>query len=136
MDNSSNYPEESTVDLRLYLALLKHWAWLLILAAVITATAAFFYTRTLTPIYSATTTMLVNEAPSTRATDYTAIITSERLALTYAEMMKKRPVVDATCSAWASHRRPSRGPSWSSRCATRSCSPSQLKTAARAGQPR
>jgi capsular exopolysaccharide synthesis family protein len=96
MDNTSNYPEESIVDLRLYLALLKHWAWLLILAAVITATAAFFYTRTLIPIYSATTTMLVNEAPSTRATDYTAIITSERLALTYAEMMKKRPVVDAT----------------------------------------
>jgi capsular exopolysaccharide synthesis family protein len=96
MENTSNYPEESSIDLRLYLALLRHWAWLLILAAILTAAAAFFYTRTLTPVYSASTTMLVNEAPSTRSTDYTSIITSERLALTYAEMMKKRPVVDAT----------------------------------------
>jgi capsular polysaccharide biosynthesis protein len=96
MENSPIYPEESSIDLRLYLSLLRHWAWLLILAAILTATAAFFYTRTLTPVYSASTTMLVNEAPSTRSTDYTSIITSERLALTYAEMMKKRPVVDAT----------------------------------------
>jgi capsular polysaccharide biosynthesis protein len=96
MENSPQYPEESTIDLRLYLALLRHWAWLLILAALVTAAAAFFYTRQLTPVYSASTTMLVNEAPSTRASDYTSIITSERLALTYAEMMQKRPVVDAT----------------------------------------
>jgi polysaccharide biosynthesis transport protein len=96
MENSPNYPEESTIDLRLYLALIRHWAWLLILTALVTAAAAFFYTRQLTPVYSASTTMLVNEAPSTRASDYTSIITSERLALTYAEMMQKRPVVEAT----------------------------------------
>jgi len=96
MDNQPPTFEERTNDLKLYLALLKHWAWLLMLAAVITGGAAYAWTRQMTPIYSASTTLLVNEAPSTRSTDYTTLITSERLALTYAEMMQKRPVVAAT----------------------------------------
>lgn len=96
MDNSPVYPEETTIDLHLYLALLKHWAWAFILAGVLTAAGAYIYTQQLPPTYSASTTVLVNEAPSTRSTDYTSILVSERLAQTYAEMMQKRPVVNAS----------------------------------------
>jgi capsular exopolysaccharide synthesis family protein len=95
MNICSEFSEEHSIDPRLILALIKNWAWLLILGAVLGSAGAYFYTRILPPIYSASTTVLVNEAPTTRAPDYNSIMASERVALTYAEMMKTRPLVNA-----------------------------------------
>lgn len=81
-------------DLRRYLGLLRHWAWLLILAAVLAGGAAYFLTKQMTPVYQASTTMLINEAPSTRSADYASIITSERLAQTYAQLITTQPVLN------------------------------------------
>jgi capsular exopolysaccharide synthesis family protein len=49
-----------------------------------------------TPVYQATTDLLINEAPSEGTSDYTAILTSERLARTYAQMLVNRPVLQET----------------------------------------
>jgi len=82
-------------DLRRYIGLLWHWAWLLALVTVLAAGAAYLVSQRLTPVYEASTTLLINEAQSNQTTDYTAILTSERLARTYAAMMTKQPVLEA-----------------------------------------
>ncbi len=94
-NNSAPYPEEETsIDLRQYLSLLRQWWWLVLLVMLLAGGAAYALSLQMTPIYRASTTLLINEAPSNKATDYTSIITSERLAKTYSEMMVKRPVLE------------------------------------------
>ncbi len=83
-------------ELKKYGTILWHWAWLVVVGTVLGAGIAFASSRLTTPVYSAATTLLVNEAPSSGKTaDYTSILTSERLARTYSEMMIKQPVVKA-----------------------------------------
>ncbi len=83
-------------ELKKYGTILWHWAWLIVLGTLLGAGIAFVSSRLTTPVYSASTTLFVNEAPSGGKTaDYTSILTSERLARTYSEMMIKQPVVKA-----------------------------------------
>ena len=83
-------------ELKKYGTILWHWAWLIVLGTLLGAGIAFVSSRLTTPVYSASTTRFVNEAPSGGKTaDYTSILTSERLARTYSEMMIKQPVVKA-----------------------------------------
>jgi len=83
-------------ELKKYGAILWHWAWLIVLGTLLGAGIAYASSRLTTPVYAAATTLLVNEAPSGGKTaDYTSILTSERLARTYSEMMIKQPAVKA-----------------------------------------
>ena len=83
-------------ELKKYGTILWHWAWLIVLGAALGAGVAYASSRLTTPVYAASTTLLVNEAPSSgKSTDYTSILTSERLARTYSEMMTKQPVLEA-----------------------------------------
>jgi len=82
-------------DLRRYFALLWQWAWLLILATVLTGGVAYLVSRRTTPVYQAATTLLINEAPATRSADYASVLASERLARTYTELITKKPVLEA-----------------------------------------
>ncbi len=84
-----------TEELRRYLDLLWRWAWLLALVTLVAGTSAYFISRRLTPVYQATARVLVNEAPNSRSTDYASVLTSERLARTYAELLVARPVLEA-----------------------------------------
>jgi capsular exopolysaccharide synthesis family protein len=90
MENSSTLSD----DLRRYLALIWHWAWLLVLATVIASTVAYFISRQMQPVYQASTLILINEAPGNKATDYSSILTSERLTRTYAQVMTTSPVLE------------------------------------------
>lgn len=88
--------EEVTIDLRQYIALFLQWWWLIALATLLAGAVAFLVSRQMAPVYQASTTVLINEAPSiSKTTDYTSIMTSERLAKTYSEMMVKRPVLES-----------------------------------------
>jgi succinoglycan biosynthesis transport protein ExoP len=82
------------MELKQYAALLWRWAWLILLAIVLAAGAAYISSRMQTPVYQATTTILIDQAPDGRTTDYTSIYTSERLAITYADLIIKRPVLE------------------------------------------
>ncbi len=83
-------------ELKKYGTILWHWAWLIVLGTLLGAGIAYLSSRLTTPVYAASTTLLVNEAPSSgRTADYTSILTSERLAQTYSAMMTKQPVVKA-----------------------------------------
>lgn len=81
-------------ELRRYIALLWHWAWLLVLVTVLAGAAAYFLSSQTTPVYQAASTVLINEAPSTRTADYASLLTSERLTQTYSQLITKKPVVE------------------------------------------
>jgi non-specific protein-tyrosine kinase len=81
------------MELKQYTALLWRWKWLIVLATLLAAGAAYGASRMQVPIYRATTTLMINQAPNEQV-DYTAILTSERLARTYAEMLTNRPVLE------------------------------------------
>ena len=85
------------MELRQYVALLRKWLWLVILLAVIAAAASFVISRRSTRIYQASVTLMVNQATNPAlTTGYSDILTSERLARTYASLLVSRPVLDAT----------------------------------------
>jgi non-specific protein-tyrosine kinase len=95
MEQDTTSPEEfTTIDLQRYAYLLWSWAWLIVLAAVLAGGAAFFYSRSQTPIYQASTTLMVDQAAATKSTDYNSILTSERLTSTYAEMITTQPILE------------------------------------------
>jgi capsular exopolysaccharide synthesis family protein len=84
---------EEGLDLREYFSLFLHWSWLILLAAVVAGTVAYFLSVRMTPYYQSTTTTLVNEAPATKTTDYSSVMMSEQLATTYSKMMTNDPVL-------------------------------------------
>ncbi len=86
---------ELNINIKEYIRLFLHWAWLIILITIVAGVTAFFITRQITPVYRATTTVLVNEAPVTR-TSGDSLYASDRLTRTYADMMTKTPILEET----------------------------------------
>lgn len=84
------------MELRQYAALVWRWLWLLVLAAAVGGGAAYFISNQLTPIYRASTTLLISQAQSPGTPDYNSLLTGERLARTYGQLLEKRPVLEAT----------------------------------------
>ena len=82
------------MEIKQYATILWRWAWLIIITAVLAAGAANIISGMQTPIYQATTTVLIDQAPDVRTADITLIMLSERLASTYAQLMTKRPVLE------------------------------------------
>ena len=82
------------MELRQYFTVLWRWLWLIVLGTLLAGGTAYLVSRNMTPIYRASTTLLINEARNPAITDYTSLITSERLAKTYAELFTKRPILE------------------------------------------
>jgi succinoglycan biosynthesis transport protein ExoP len=78
---------------RQYLVLLRRWAWLLILGVVIGVAGGFIFSRFQTPIYRATTRILISQQDSAYAE---LLGSSQQIAATYTELLLTRPVLDAT----------------------------------------
>ena len=85
------------MELREYVGLLGRWLWLVVLCLVAAAVSAYVVSKNTTPIYEASSTLRVNQAsnPATTAA-YADILSSERLARTYASLLTSRPVVEET----------------------------------------
>lgn len=83
-----------SIDLGRYFSYLLHWAWLIGLAAVLAGLTAYYVSGLIPPVYQAKTTVLVNEAPSNQAIDYSSIVLSSQLSQTYAQMMVKAPILE------------------------------------------
>jgi len=84
------------MELRQYWELLKKWLWLILLTTVIAALTTFFISSRQTPIYRATSRLLVSQGVNNnRASQYADILAAERLSSTYAQMLKARPTLKA-----------------------------------------
>lgn len=83
------------MQLRQYALILWRWLWLVVLGTALAGGAAFFVSRNTRPVYSATVTLLINQASSYGMgnADYTSILTSERLARTYSELLRTPKVL-------------------------------------------
>lgn len=87
--------ETSSIDIRRYVELVWHWAWLLILAVILPAMITYLYTSQLTPIYQSTALVLVNEASAaTLSMDASSMLTSKALAQTYSQLITTRPILE------------------------------------------
>ncbi len=85
------------MELKRYLGVLKRWAWLIILGAIVAGVAAYFISSNMTPIYSAAARYLIDEAPgSSNANEYSQLLTEQKLAQTYVEIATARPVLEET----------------------------------------
>ncbi len=82
------------MELRQYAVLFWRWLWMIILVTFLAATGAYISSRMQTPVYQASTTVLIDQAPDARMPDYTSLIMSQQLASTYAQLMTKRPVLE------------------------------------------
>jgi capsular exopolysaccharide synthesis family protein len=71
---------------------LRRW-WVLIVLTVIAAAAGYLISIRQTPVYQATTTILIGQAIQSADLNRTDIQTSEALALTYANMTLREPVI-------------------------------------------
>lgn len=97
LDNSESAAanEPSTeLDLKIYARLLWRWLWLLIFCAILSGGIAYYVSSLSTPIYRATSTLLIDQASNT-ASQYQDLLVSERIARTYAQMMTQYPLQEA-----------------------------------------
>lgn len=76
------------LDLKMYARVLWHWSWLLLLCTLLAGGGAYVFSILSVPVYQATTTLLIDEARNANAS-YQDLLTSERIARTYAELMER-----------------------------------------------
>jgi len=84
------------MEIRQYWELLRKWLWLIILTTVVAGVVAYVFSIQQTPIYQASTRLLVSQSVSNSASlQYADILAAERLSSTYAQMLTARPVVES-----------------------------------------
>lgn len=77
---NTTYFKDEYMEVKQLAAILWRWKWLLVLITLLGATSAFVISRLMTPVFEASTTLLINQAPDLQTSEYSAIIASERLA--------------------------------------------------------
>ena len=92
---SENLMSEN-VELKEIVATLWRAKWMIVLVTLLAATGAYVISRQTTPVYEASTTLLIDQAPASQTSDSASIAASQRLARTYTELLTKRPVIDET----------------------------------------
>ena len=89
--------EESTLDLRIYWLLLTRWAWVLILGLVFAAASGFGASQVQTPIYQATTKVMITRGGMTdQSLDVYSSYFSEQLSQTYLQLLQTETVLNST----------------------------------------
>jgi len=86
----TSHPDETwneTVDFKRLFAILLRWTWLLIAGVVIGAGAAYLFSRNQTPVYEATTNILVTRNSQQTVADLTQSLNLTQLVETYVRML-------------------------------------------------
>lgn len=85
--------ETVDVDLRSYINLIKRWWWLILIVTILAGVFSFLIsTFFIAPVYEARTLLLI-QPPDSKNSDYSSLMTSEKLANTYSQLMITRPVL-------------------------------------------
>ncbi len=82
------------MELVRYISLVRKWWWLLLIGTLVGGAASYAISKNLTPIYSSTATLLVNQTQVPGTIAYNDILTSERLTRTYSNLIEKRPILE------------------------------------------
>ncbi len=97
MQNQNNPPQQqffSELDLKVYIRIIWHWCWLIVLCTVVAGASAYIVSIFSVPVYQASTTLLVNQARDQNSQSMTDLMTSERIAQTYAQLLKRQTLLD------------------------------------------
>ena len=89
--------EEEVIDLREYLSIIKKkWFIMAILCVVCVAASAVYSFFIAKPVYQAETTLIVKteKTEGTNSLSNDQVMVSQKLALTYGEIIKSRKVLD------------------------------------------
>jgi capsular exopolysaccharide synthesis family protein len=83
------------MELRLYFYLLRKWAWLLILGAIVGGALGYFFSVRQPKMYQSGTRVMVMRSPEERASEYSTVFSDIQLAKTYTQLIATGPVLDA-----------------------------------------
>lgn len=87
------------MELKHYFIMLRRWAWLIALSTILAAAISYEVSTQLPRIYSSTATLMVGQvlqASNPNAADFS---TGEQLAQTYALIVRRQPLLQATVDA-------------------------------------
>lgn len=90
---------EQTVDLSRYTRILQRWWWLLLACTLVAGAASYYGTMQMPRIYQATTTVMVGQSLQKANPSGQDIYISQQLAATYAQMVKRQPVLQSAAQA-------------------------------------
>ena len=86
-----------SIDILQYWAIIRRWLHLILIIAVVAAVSAFVFSVRTVPVYRATSVVLIQQATNNAlVVDYANVLTNERLARTYAQLLTTRPVLEQT----------------------------------------
>jgi len=88
-----------TLDLRQYIQIALKWWWLIALMTVVGAATSYAVSQRQPPVYQATTTIMVGQSIKSTELDTRDIYISERLAQTYANIVRRQPVMQGVVDA-------------------------------------
>lgn len=86
-------PAESTVDIKAYAYLIWASAWWILLAGALAAAAAYLVSIRSTPIFQASTHILVSAPSAINGMDPSSLVTTQTMTDTYSQMLLDRPVL-------------------------------------------
>jgi len=81
------------MELRRYAILVWRWLWLIVLCTLLAGISAYAVSKRTTPVYEASSMLLVSQSKA-GLVDQSTLYASERLAGTYAELLRRQPVLD------------------------------------------
>jgi polysaccharide biosynthesis transport protein len=82
------------MEVKQYLSLLQHWAWLLIIGLVLGAGIAYGYSSQQTPVFRTSARIQVVTASASSSNPF-SFYTDQQLAQTYVQTLKTSPILDA-----------------------------------------
>lgn len=82
------------MELKQYARTIWKWLWLILLGAVVAGGATFFVSREMRPVYRASTLLFIRQASNPGGQSWLDVLTSERLAANYAQLLTTRPVLE------------------------------------------
>lgn len=85
------------MELKQYLLIVRRWSWLLILGLILGTSGGYFGSNYQTPIYQASTRLLVMRAPQEKTSDYT-YLSDQQLIQTYIQLVTTKPVLEAVAA--------------------------------------
>jgi capsular exopolysaccharide synthesis family protein len=87
------------MEITRYLGMFWRWGWLIVLSTVLAAAISYAASSQMPKVYSATTTLMVGEALQDSNPQANDFATSERLATSYSQIVRREPVLHATVDA-------------------------------------
>lgn len=82
------------MELKQYLALLRRRWWLIVLLALLGGGVALPIALLRTPVYESSTTVLINQAPGASLPNAEDVLSGQRVASTYSELLHRRSVLE------------------------------------------